>query len=587
MTVADIDKLMSSDFVEYVIIKASDRYFGFNLKDDIERAYIYALIHTNSSESINGWMVSKVLPDWVGVYSNWLTYEKKVVLGGFPDVNNADNNQSDSDGPIQLVAKRLVKQPKTIYSSSDEEEWDCRSPKKNQDQASKVSENYLAHASNNHRDTQVVKSHITSEKIQLGSSVCCDWISEGHCPMGLKPIKCQYSGGCNKFVHHICAINWATENNVEEGSIATLCKQHHPMYQKYAMIFEAQEYERSLQRYEDEFQEYMDEQEELDQHLFKGEARVDNKDFSSEGEEADLISSNKSKSNTTKTVKENSKVKNCEEDEEFDPNMDIFKGESFQASLKANVKAYPVKRNGGVDMFVSGPFRNKKTGFMHWSVVYGNMTSAWMLKASFMSAYVNTVLTSLKFKPDDILHTASYHDINIRNVEHGEQSKWKRIKKNHGKIGTVSRLTFVFSCKIREEANALVRLTNILDKVIWAMKARANNPIGPILFDHCEQNEERILKYILDANKMNTEAVKDKLTMSIDSVFKNGYNLKYHCHLNQFMVDYDIIRVLKDDVGYKSWSDVSDAERAICFKGYSKGKALPDWDIQEEVFNEN
>jgi hypothetical protein len=582
LTVGDIEKLMSSDFVEYVIIQASDCYFGFNLKDDIERAYIYALIHTNSTEAINGWMVSKVLPDWVGVYSEWLTYEKKAVIDRFPDVNKADTSQSDSDEPIQPVAKRLVKPSRTIYSSSDEEEWDCLIPNNNQDPASKVNENVMAHASNNHRDNQVDKSHITSEKTRLGSSVCCDWISEGHCPMGLKPIKCQYSGGCNKFVHHICAINWATENNVEEGSIATLCRQHHPMYQKYAMIIENQKHEQYLQKHMDEYQRYLDSQEELEQHLFSNEVDA-YKDFSSEGEEA----SNKSKTTTNKTVKENSKVKNDYEDEKFDPNMDIFKGESFQASLKANIKAYPVKRNSGVDMFVSGPFHNKKTGFVHWSVVYGNLNNAWMLKASFMSAYIKTVLTSLKVKPDDILHTASYHEINIRSIEHGEQSKWKRLKKQNGKIGTVSRLSFVFSCKIRDEANALVRLTNILDKVIWAMKARANNPIGPILFDHCEQHEGRILQYILEANKMNTEAVKDKLTMSIDSAFKNGYNLKYHCHLNQFMVDYDIIRVLKDDVGYKSWSDVSDVERAICFKGYSKGKALPDWDIQQEVWNEN
>jgi hypothetical protein len=94
------------------------------------------------------------------------------------------------------------------------------------------------------------------------------------------------------------------------------------------------------------------------------------------------------------------------------------------------------------------------------------------------------------------------------------------------------------------------------------------------------------VKYIMKANKDNEDAVKKKLTASSDSVFKNGYNLKYHCHLNQFMVDYDIIRVLKDDVGYKSWSDVPDVERAICFKGYTKGKALPDWDIQQEIYNE-
>jgi len=90
----------------------------------------------------------------------------------------------------------------------------------------------------------------------------------------------------------------------------------------------------------------------------------------------------------------------------------------------------------------------------------------------------------------------------------------------------------------------------------------------------------------MKANNDDDDAVKKKLTASIDSVFKNGYNLKCHCHLNQFMVDYDILRVLKDEFGYKSWSDVSDVERAICFKGYSKGKALPDWNIQEEVFNE-
>jgi len=118
------------------------------------------------------------------------------------------------------------------------------------------------------------------------------------------------------------------------------------------------------------------------------------------------------------------------------------------------------------------------------------------------------------------------------------------------------------------------------------MKAQDINPIGPIVFDHCQKNEERIMSFLMKANNDNGDAVKKKLTANIDSVFKNGYNFKCHCHLNQFMVDYDILRVLKDEFGYKSWSDVSDVECAICFKGYSKGKALPDWNIQEEVFNE-
>ena len=225
-------------------------------------------------------------------------------------------------------------------------------------------------------------------------------------------------------------------------------------------------------------------------------------------------------------------AKKCKSDE-IDPNLDIFQDESFQASLMANMKGSPVKRNVGVDMFLAGPFRNENTGFVHWSIVYGNLHSAWMLKASFMSAYVKTILTSLKFKPEDILHTGSYYEFNIRNVEFGEQSKWRRVKKKGGKIGTVSRLSFVFSCKISEEANALIRLRKILDKTYWAMKARDITLIGPIVFDHCQKNEERIMAFLMKANNDNVDAVKKKLTANIDSVFKNGYNLKCHCHLNQ------------------------------------------------------
>jgi hypothetical protein len=85
-------------------------------------------------------------------------------------------------------------------------------------------------------------------------------------------------------------------------------------------------------------------------------------------------------------VKEVGAAKKCNGSDEIDPNLDIFKDESFQVSLTANIKAGPVKRNGGVDLFLAGPFRNENTGFVHWSIIYGNINNAWMLKASFMSA---------------------------------------------------------------------------------------------------------------------------------------------------------------------------------------------------------
>jgi hypothetical protein len=51
------------------------------------------------------------------------------------------------------------------------------------------------------------------------------------------------------------------------------------------------------------------------------------------------------------------------------------------------------------------------------------------------------------------------------------------------------------------------------------------------------------------------------------------------------MVDFDIIRILKNNMGYSSWSELSEVECAICFKNYSSKKALPDWNTEEETYN--
>ncbi len=91
----------------------------------------------------------------------------------------------------------------------------------------------------------------------------------------------------------------------------------------------------------------------------------------------------------------------------------------------------------------------------------------------------------------------------------------------------------------------------------------------------------------MNKNHNIEKAIKEKITAAVDSTFKKGYNLKVHSHLNQFMVDYDIIRILKNYMGYLSWSELSEVERAICFNNYSSKKALPDWNTEEETYNSN
>jgi hypothetical protein len=50
----------------------------------------------------------------------------------------------------------------------------------------------------------------------------------------MPPSQCQYSGGCTKFVHHVCTIEWASSNNIQEGGIAVLCREHHPEYTQFS-----------------------------------------------------------------------------------------------------------------------------------------------------------------------------------------------------------------------------------------------------------------------------------------------------------------------------------------------------------------
>ncbi len=50
------------------------------------------------------------------------------------------------------------------------------------------------------------------------------------------------------------------------------------------------------------------------------------------------------------------------------------------------------------------------------------------------------------------------------------------------------------------------------------------------------------------------------------------------------MVDYDIIRVLRNHVGYKSWDDVPTPEREYCYQNYTSKTSLPMWNTVQENY---
>ena len=79
--------------------------------------------------------------------------------------------------------------------------------------------------------------------------------------------------------------------------------------------------------------------------------------------------------------------------------------------------------------------------------------------------------------------------------------------------------------------------------------------------------------------------MENKLTNNINSQFIGGYSMSRQNPLNRFMVDYDIIRILKEYVGYTSWTEVPMTGRGYFFRGHNAKTVLPDWDVEEEKYN--
>ncbi len=50
------------------------------------------------------------------------------------------------------------------------------------------------------------------------------------------------------------------------------------------------------------------------------------------------------------------------------------------------------------------------------------------------------------------------------------------------------------------------------------------------------------------------------------------------------MVDYDIIRKLKNYVGYSSQTNIPTKQRELCYKNYNQNMTPPEWDFEQERY---
>ena len=119
----------------------------------------------------------------------------------------------------------------TLSSTKDSNSKNLSHSSDSSDDEKSVLESPNKQSSDDSDDDKSVLSLSTNPRTSIneGTSPVCDWICKG-CK-GEKPgsklqlKKCQHPGGqCEKFVHHLCAVNWAVAHQVDEPG--NTCREH-------------------------------------------------------------------------------------------------------------------------------------------------------------------------------------------------------------------------------------------------------------------------------------------------------------------------------------------------------------------------
>jgi hypothetical protein len=252
-------------------------------------------------------------------------------------------------------------------------------------------------------------------------------------------------------------------------------------------------------------------------------------------------------------------------------------GNDLKKEVAKNVKL--LMKTDTVAIFITSPFSNAKTGKSYWIIVFGDYGSAWTLKSQFIKGYIGTVLAKIKKPTIDIGHSSSYYDINIRKYEFGKESVWRR--KEQCKI--TKRLSFVYTCDTANKRNGKQGVIEAIKFLFMLMKKHEINPIGRLVLEYLKDHASALYKYLLKM-KLNEELVTKDLTDDIDKYFHAGFVLHRDDCLNHWMVDYHIICILKDYVGYSSWTDVPSKQRELCYRNYNQNVTLHEWDIEQERY---
>jgi hypothetical protein len=92
-----------------------------------------------------------------------------------------------------------------------------------------------------------------------------------------------------------------------------------------------------------------------------------------------------------------------------------------------------------------------------------------------------------------------------------------------------------------------------LEFLAFTMKKRETGPVGGLLLNYLKDHVEGLYRHVTarqpSVRSASVRSAEESLTNDIDAQFQGGFTINTNARLNRFMVNYDIISVLKNHVG--------------------------------------
>ena len=227
-----------------------------------------------------------------------------------------------------------------------------------------------------------------------------------------------------------------------------------------------------------------------------------------------------------------------------------------------------VDKRAAITYFLSGLFES--SGFVYRVVFIRLPSTIWYVKAPFIKMMLEKV-----FDGNDVPYwVSSIREIFTRRRPHGP-NQLDRTTKNNGELGYPKSI-ITFTHRVSRVASSLERhsLSYAIAKLHNTF-ANNSNRMSEALHSWSNENQAGVLRYF--KNKFDLESLLVKFKKDINRTFKTKRVIHTNVIMDRFMLDSDIKKFLKNDIGLNHWP-----ENKLHYI-YRCVDRVPDFDTIQEV----